>query len=111
MWDRPIKKPEDDEVCFYNNTLFRRNSQELKFQAKIYDQSSDYFSYVWYSNERDPKADKLSNIVGSFQLNGTGPQYLQDGFSVSDEMTFYIVIIRNATINKEDLVRNSFTGV
>lgn len=111
MWDRPIKRPENEEVCFYNNTLFRRNSQQLNFQTKIYDQSSDYYTYVWYSNERDPKADKLSNIVGSFQLNSTGPQYLQDGWSVSDEMTFYIVIIRNATINKEDLVKNSFTGL
>jgi hypothetical protein len=67
FWGKPVlQNPQFDEVCFYNNTLFRKSYQDVSMQVKIYDQSSDYFTYVWYSTESDPRAEKLNNIVGTF---------------------------------------------
>jgi hypothetical protein len=31
MWDRPIRQPTEDEVCFYNHTLYKKSGQALNF--------------------------------------------------------------------------------
>lgn len=40
-------------------------------QIKLYDVSDDYLVYVWYANERDPRGERVTNVVGTFQLNSS----------------------------------------
>jgi hypothetical protein len=35
-------------------------------QIKLYDVSEDYLVYVWYANERDPRGERVTNVVGTF---------------------------------------------
>lgn len=66
VFERPIKDPQYDEICFYNNTLTRKPEQKVDLQVKQYDASDDYLIYVWYANERDPRGERVTNVVGTF---------------------------------------------
>lgn len=81
-------------------------------QVKLYDVTEDYLTYVWYSNERDPRGERVSNIVGTFQLNKSVPLYMQDGFHMaSTDFTMYIVFIRNASVARDEQLRKSYVGL
>jgi hypothetical protein len=79
-------------------------------QVKLYDASNDYLVYVWYANERDPRGERVTNIVGSFQLNNSSP-VKQQGFSLAEEMAMYTIVIRNATLAREVSNRRTFAGI
>lgn len=90
--------------------MVSKPEQSLDLQVKLYDASSDYLVYVWYANERDPRGERLRNIVGSFQLNNSSP-LKQQGFHIAIDMAMYIIVIRNATLARGVSNRRTFAGL
>ena len=88
---------EVSDYCFYEDTITKLDYQSINFQIKLYNNSDDYYVYVWYSSDIQQSNLTISNnMTGTFDLNSTD-NYMQDGFSVDDENTIYVVVIRNNT--------------
>ena len=79
----------------------------MDLQVKLYEATTDYFMYIWYSNSVSANP---FNIIGSFQLNSS-MNYLQDGYTMKEENTLFILLIRNLTLTIEDYVKNPFAGI
>jgi hypothetical protein len=42
---------EVSDYCFYEDTLTKLDYQSINFQIKLYNNSDDYYVYVWYSSD------------------------------------------------------------
>ena len=61
---------EPSDYCFYYNQLSKQDYQTINYQVKLYNNSVDYFVYVWYSNDQATSNQTITtNMTGTYDLN------------------------------------------